>query len=238
MKILYFDCTNGVSSDMVLKALTDIGDCEKKVKTAMEGLDFTGVHVGHGHSHNGHEGHEHDHSHEPHGHGRSYKRVRSLIENSGFTDKAKECALCIYECIAKAEAKVHEETLETVHFHEVGRDEAIKNALGIGLALEMIGADKIYVSDIYDGKGTIVCSHGEIPVPVPAVMALCEECDFEFKQADVETEMVTPSGLAALMGMGAQKGTLTGKVVRETEAKGKRDTGRGGLKVYLVEEDK
>ncbi len=238
MKILYFDCTNGVSSDMVLKALTDIGNCEKKVKTAMDALDFTGKSAGHDHSHDedtGHEHHEHEHSH---GHGRSYVRVRSLIENSGFTAKSTECALCIYECIAKAEAKVHEETLETVHFHEVGRDEAIKNVLGIGMALEIIDADEIYVSDIYDGKGTIICSHGEIPVPVPAVMALREQCDFEFKQADVETEMVTPSGLAALMGMGAKKGTLTGKVIRETEAKGKRDTGRGGLKVYLTEVQK
>lgn len=180
---------------MVLNALTSLADCNMQVETAMREKVF----VTETHSYVvEHEAHAHHHEH-----GRSYHAVVEIIENSGFSSKAKETALSIYRHIAEAEAKVHGESMETIHFHEVGRDEAIKNALGIGMALEQIAPDEIYTSPIYDGKGTVVCSHGEIPVPVPAVMALREKCSYMFKQADVNMEMVTPSGLASLMGMGA-----------------------------------
>lgn len=158
----------------------------------------------HSDSHSHDHGQEHDHSHNhEHSHGRSYQEVVALIERSGFSSQAKKTARNIYGHIAEAEAKVHGATLETVHFHEVGRDEAVKNALGIGIALEAIAPDIIYTSPICDGKGTVVCSHGEIPVPVPAVMALREKCSYAFQQADINMEMVTPSGLASLMGIGA-----------------------------------
>ena len=75
----------------------------------------------------------------------------------------------------------------------------MKNALAIGMALEIIAPDKVVVSDIYDGHGTILCSHGEISVPVPAVMRFVKNA-LRLRSADVETEMVTPSGLAGLMG--------------------------------------
>lgn len=161
---------------------------------------------GNKHFHNHSDGHSHGHDHSPnheHGHGRSYQEVVALIERSGFSSQAKKTARNIYGHIAEAEAKVHGATLKTVHFHEVGRDEAVKNALGIGMALEAIAPDIIYTSSICDGKGTVVCSHGEIPVPVPAVMALREKCSYAFQQADINMEMVTPSGLASLMGIGA-----------------------------------
>lgn len=215
---------------------------------------------------------EHLHSHDHHhAHGRSWLKVREIINHSSFSDEAKQTALNIYENIAEAEASVHGETLETIHFHEVGRDEAIKNALGIGVALEAIrksgqeaGNDEdesleILTSPIYDGKGTVVCSHGEIPVPVPAVMALRAKCTYAFETADVNVEMVTPSGLASLMGIKAKPAVKTLQqileesgdenpadrlsvdaaprvsIVAETEAKGTRVTGRDGLRVYLLD---
>lgn len=254
MKILYLDCTNGVSGDMVLTALSELGDCGAEVAAKMESEDFSHSHSHHSHhSHNdadhGHNhnyagsgcvnDHDHDHAHgHIHTHGRSYSKVKELIENSSFSPFAKSTALKIYSHIAKAEASVHGAPLDTVHFHEVGRDEAIKNALGIGMALEAIAPDRVSVSTIYDGKGTITCSHGEIPVPVPAVMALREQCSYSFETADVNTEMVTPSGLAAVMGIGAQPGELTGTIIKQTEAFGKRATGRGGLKAYVTEVDR
>jgi len=225
MKILYFDCTNGISGDMVLKALMTLGECENEVSKMMDEADFT-------------RSHHHD-EHHGHHHGRSFHDVKHIIEDSEFSGKAKVYAKAIYQTIAEAEAEVHEATLETVHFHEVGRDQAIKNALGIGMALETISPDKIITSSINDGKGTIVCSHGEIPVPVPAVRAMMRKSAFTFYQVDVETEMVTPSGLAALTGIGAQPEDIeiTQKtILKSTEAKGGRDTGRGGLKVYIYEE--
>ena len=210
----------------------------------------------HLHTHEEHTHDYHDHGHGQHGHdhhhahGRSWLKVRELIDHSSFSDEAKQTALSIYQNIAEAEASVHGETLETIHFHEVGRDEAIKNALGIGMALEAIKPDEILTSPIYDGKGTVVCSHGEIPVPVPAVMALRTKCTYTFKTAEVNMEMVTPSGLASLMGIKAKPAVKTldeiltepgdtgaprVRLIAETEAKGSRDTGRDGLRVYLIE---
>ena len=241
MKILYFDCSNGISGDMLLNAVSSLSVNGPRIYEMMEKETLKG-------EHEGHDDREKHHGHS-HGHGRSFRKVREIIEDSGFSEAAKETALDIYSHIAEAEAKVHDATLETVHFHEVGRDEAVKNALAIGMALEIIAPDKVVVSDIYDGHGTILCSHGEISVPVPAVMALREKCSYVFRSADVETEMVTPSGLAGLMGIGAQTETGAGltcgtygdgllaqaKVLAETEAKGSRSTGRPGLKAYLLE---
>lgn len=252
MKTLFFDCTNGISGDMVLKALMDLSGQKKKIEEALknEHLHTHDHQTDHDHSHADHGGHHHTH-------GRSWLKVRDLINHSSFSDKAKETALSIYQNIAEAEANVHGETLETIHFHEVGRDEAIKNALGIGLALEAIcassseddhnadGSMEILTSPIYDGHGTVVCSHGEIPVPVPAVMALRAKCTYAFETADVNMEMVTPSGLASLMGIGAKPSSRNikqlqalreaGEIIAQTEAKGSRDTGRDGLRVYLLE---
>lgn len=252
MKTLYFDCKNGISGDMVLKALMYLSGRREEIEEALK--------CEHLHSHDDH--HDHHHSH-----GRSWLKVRELINHSSFSDEAKKTALNIYQNIAEAEASVHGETLETIHFHEVGRDEAIKNALGIGMALETIktrnwswrkmdeqsnyGSDadeqlKILTSPIYDGRGTVVCSHGEIPVPVPAVMALRAKCTYVFETADVNMEMVTPSGLASLMGIKAEPAIKTLQqiledprvsIIAETEAKGSRDTGREGLRVYLLEGD-
>ncbi|HIU24904.1 MAG TPA: DUF111 family protein [Candidatus Copromorpha excrementigallinarum] len=227
MKILYFDCSCGISGDMALKALMEISGREKEILGKMEETDFSGG-----------EGEKEHH----HGHGRSYSIVKKLIESSGFSSEAKKYAKEIYAHIAEAEARVHGESLDTVHFHEVGRDEAVKNALGIGMAMEAAAPDRVYASDIYDGTGTVLCSHGEIPVPVPAVMALREKSRLVFKEADVNMEMVTPSGLAGLMGIGAEPAPEDfepekGKILKKTEAKGSRDTGLGGLKVYLIESE-
>jgi len=216
---------------MVLKALMDLSGQRNAIEEALKNE--------HLHTHDDHDHHDHHHAH-----GRSWLKVRELIDHSSFSDDSKQTALSIYQNIAEAEASVHGETLETIHFHEVGRDEAVKNALGIGMALEIIEPLEIMTSPIYDGKGTVVCSHGEIPVPVPAVMALRAKCTYDFKTADVNMEMVTPSGLASLMGIKAKPAAKTLQqiledprvsIIAETEAKGSRDTGRGGLRVYLLD---
>lgn len=241
MKVLYFDCTNGISGDMLLNALMELGECRAEVEGAINNETFIHVH----HSHN--EGSTHHQDHEHINHGRSYHEVKHLIARSGFSQTARMYAAEIYRNIAEAEAQVHGESLETIHFHEVGRDQAIKNALGIGMAIERISPDRIVVSPIYDGRGTVTCSHGEIPVPVPAVRALMKRSTFTFRQADVEIEMVTPSGLAGLMGIGAQPADFgneaadnefdpdLGTIIKKTEVYGARATGRGGLKAYILQ---
>lgn len=238
-KIIYIDCTGGISGDMLTEALSRLAEqvCGKRPgKPILQHSEY--------HKHNGHDEHHENHEH----HGRSFEEVKNLIvKSTGVGANAKAFAIGIYDAIAAAEAKVHERTLETVHFHEVGRDEAIVNALGTGAALEAMGfsaggdenGEAILVSPIYDGNGFVECAHGRIPVPVPAVRAMMDKCQFTFRTAaEVNTEMVTPSGLAALMGIGAvpagEDDDYREEAAYKAEATGTRTTGRGGLKVYYI----
>ena len=211
---------------------------------------------GHEHSHGGHgeDGHGHSHGADGHHHSSmsSYQFIKGVIRHLPLPLKVRDIAEKIYKTIALAEAEVHGATLETVHFHEVGRPQAIYNAITVAMQVAEIGADRIVCSDVYDGHGTIECSHGVIPVPVPAVRAMMKNCNFNFVTADVETEMVTPSGLGMLIGIGAKPdckseggcsgkfecvGRPAGSIIAKGTGYGGRDTGRGGMEIYLIDEE-
>lgn len=247
-KILYVDCTCGISGDMALKALMELTGVEKAVQHEMEKIlcehhhHHEHEHHDYNHKHDDDHNHVHDnhdeHTHHHHHHLRTYRDVQGIINNSDLKTIEKKRALDIYAVIAKAEAQVHEATIEEVAFHEVGRAEAIKNIAGIGICMDMLGVKEVYCSPVHDGKGFIECSHGRIPVPVPAVMAMRQDCDYIFVTDDVETEMVTPSGLGVLIGIGAScvEQMPQGNLLKTVEVKGTRDIGKdGGLKVSLIE---
>ncbi|MEA4923649.1 MAG: nickel insertion protein [Eubacteriaceae bacterium] len=206
---IYIDCTNGISTDMVLNALIDLGADEKIIEEQINALGDLPHH-------------------------RGYKDIKKMLETSSADEEVKKKALLVYGAIARAEAEVHGETLDTVHFHEVGRDEAIRNIVSVAAALKVLGVDKIYCSEIHDGHGTIKCSHGIIPVPVPAVTALKKQCDHVFCEDDINTEMVTPGGLALLIGIGAVKSDPPKKIIKTGVGKGTRDIGRDGLKIHSI----
>lgn len=211
MKQLYIDCTNGISSDMLLKALFEAGGMAEPV------VIFDS---------NGKAYRSHVHT--------SYKKVCEIIRETELPDKVKEMALNIYGVIARAEAHVHGEFLETVHFHEVGRPAAISNILCICQALSSLEVDEILCSVVHDGHGTVECSHGIIPVPVPAVAAMMKDCDLQFATDDIETEMVTPSGLGVLIGIGAHcVDPMPADFSFAGIGRGTRDIGRDGLKVFV-----
>lgn len=170
---------------------------------------------------------------------RSYGEIKELIGKSSYGESAKMTALLIYGVIAKAESTVHGTEMEDIHFHEVGRNQAIENIMGISVLLEKLEIDGVRCSPIHDGKGFVQCSHGKIPVPVPAVMAMRDHCDYTFVIDDVETEMVTPSGLGILLGIGARpvSGMPRGEVLATAEVKGQRNTGKGGLTIVLVQSE-
>ncbi len=236
MKRLYIDCRNGVSGDMVPAALAGLGADLSAVKNLKI-------------SYNAGESHVHTHG-ETHDYGRSFEDVKRIIGSLPIEYTEKRTAIAIYTQIAKAEASVHGATLETVHFHEVGRDRAILNIVGVAVALAQLKGQEemeIFCSEIHDGYGFVDCAHGRIPVPVPAVRALMETCDYTFCQDDVPTEMVTPTGLAMLLGMGARyvpdfderltaetaAVSARGECVRGSVGKGGRDTGREGLIMHI-----
>lgn len=216
---LYLDCTSGISSDMLLNALIGLGGKTNESDLLRLPHERDIDHAGRHHSH------------------RSHKEIKTLIQGSELSQDVKDTSLSIYSVIAAGEAQVHGSTIEEVHFHEVGRDQAILNIVGIAVALESLDIKEIYCSAIHDGKGFTKCSHGTIPVPVPAVMAIRKNCDYVFVTEDIEQELVTPSGLGALIGIGAKYTAAVpqGKVVKTVIVKGGRDTGKEGLKATLIE---
>ena len=224
MKKIYLNCENGVSGDMVLNALIDLNEDPQAVRSEIHRISHQ---IGASHEH--HYDHEHDeHVHE-HFH-RSYSDVKHIIESIDVSSGVKAAAQQIYAVIAKAESTVHGDSLEELHFHEVGRDQAIANVVGVAVCLNELHADTVIVSDICDGHGTVKCAHGVLNVPVPAVKAMLDDCDLSYKQTEYEGEMVTPSGLAMVIGSGAVTGDKPeGIPVRTSEAFGGRRTGEHGL---------
>ncbi len=225
---LYIDCTNGVRGDMLCQCLTELCDNDSFVKEQQklvsdelhhEEQHQTGSEHGHHHSHS----HEHSHS-QPYTH-RSFQSILTLLSDCQIDNAVKALTLKIYTILAIAEAEVHGETLETVHFHEVGRPQAILNMVGIAAGLIAIDPGKVYCSKVIDGIGTVHCAHGEIPIPVPAVRAMMNTSSLPFGTQEIEMEMVTPTGLAALLAMephyidNQPKET---QVLKTTEAKGTR----------------
>lgn len=224
MKTIYLHCENGVSGDMVLNALTDLTDDPQAVHSEIHRISHE---IGHAHTHHNHEHHhEHEHSHFH----RSYNEVKNIIDVADIDNEVKAAAQQIYAVIAKAESAVHGDSLEELHFHEVGRDQAIANVLGVALCINALRADHITVSEICDGHGTVQCAHGILEVPVPAVRAMLDNCNLVYRQTEYEGEMVTPSGLAMVIGIGAVTGDEPmGEPVRKAEAFGGRRVGEHGL---------
>lgn len=214
MKKLYIDCSNGIGGDMLFRALVELGADEEYIRSQIPDMG--------------------DDSEEPHH--RSFSDIRDILSTVG-DESVRIISERIYSVIAEAEAEVHGESLENVHFHEVGRNEAVRNISGTAAAVVSLGIDEVFCSEIHDGHGEIRCSHGIIPVPVPAVRAMMRKSSLSFvTDEDVDTEMVTPTGLAVLTGLGAveRERSVIADDALSAEVRGMRDTGRkGGLKVYI-----
>lgn len=208
-------------------------------------------HHDHEHHHHDHE-HGHGHSHEhTHGHGHSHEHahrtlseIRNLIMGSDLEDAVKETAMDIFYVIAEAEAKVHGKPVEEVGFHEVGAIDSIVDICGAAVCLHLLGVEQVYCSVVREGTGFIMCQHGQLPVPVPAVANMMPDSGIIVKQTDeVHTELVTPTGFGILKGTKALCGTMPEMMVERVGLGfGKRDVGRlNGLRaIYgtiLDEED-
>ncbi|MCU4740212.1 nickel pincer cofactor biosynthesis protein LarC [Natronoglomus mannanivorans] len=165
------------------------------------GHDHGHSHDDHGHSHDGH-GHSHDgHVHaEGHGPHRSYREVVELVEELDLEPDVERDALAIFELLGEAEAAVHGTDLEETHFHEVGADDAIADIVGATLLLADLEPDRIVTTPLSTGGGTVSMSHGEYPVPTPAVVELAERADWSFRGGPdgIERELLTPTGAAIL----------------------------------------
>ena len=164
----------------------------------------------HHHDHNEHEHHHedehvhcHEHAHEHahdhnghHHHHRSLADVTAIIDGSQLSDGAKRRALAIFTALAAAEAKAHGKTPETVMFHEVGAVDSIVDVCSVAICLDDLGIENIVVESLSEGHGTIRCAHGLMPIPVPAVVNLCQAGNIALTPAPVTGELVTPTGAA------------------------------------------
>ena len=131
-----------------------------------------------------------------------------LLMKVKLTKKAKDLAKRIFLRVAKAESKVHNETLENVHFHEVGAIDSIVDIIGTAILLCKINPDIIYSSVVNDGYGFIECAHGMISVPVPATSEIFAASNAITRQIDVDTELVTPTGAAIIAEIASEFTTM------------------------------
>jgi uncharacterized protein (TIGR00299 family) protein len=218
MKALFLDCISGISGDMTVGALcdlgvtpsalewelskVDLGGChmhfEREKRNGIEGIKFS-IHEGATHSR------EHDHDGK-HGHGRRHAEIRKLIEGSGLSDFVKRHALSIFQRIAIAEGKIHGMPPDEVHFHEVGALDSIADIVLACAGIEALGVEKVLVSHLHEGTGWIDCAHGRFPIPSPATLEILK--GVPIRQIDEPFEFITPTGAAILAEFGTSFGSM------------------------------
>lgn len=122
--------------------------------------------------------------------------ILAILDSSTLSEPVRERAEEIFTVIAEAEAKAHGETVETVHFHEVGAVDSIVDVVAAAWCLDDLAIDDVYVSPLAEGEGHVRCAHGVLPIPVPAVANICEAHGLVLRRAHRKGELVTPTGAA------------------------------------------
>jgi len=197
LKTLYFDCFAGISGDMVLGALVDLGADRDALLAALETLPVEGFKLLFERANkNGIEAtHAIVETDEDHHH-RGLSKIISIIDGSGVSGKARQLAKDIFTRLGKAEAEIHGVDIEEIHFHEVGALDAIVDIVGAAVALDLIGAEAVIGSPVRTGFGTVRCAHGDYPIPAPATALLLR--DVPVYAGELEGEWSTPTGAAIL----------------------------------------
>ena len=238
-RILYFDCFNGASGDMILGALLDAGlplddlrgalgslavDASVSVKRVLRaGVSATKFVV----DDKGHRAHEHGHPHEhghahghDHGHGttavaqhahRSLAEINRLLERSALSPSAQARAKELFTRLGEVEAAIHQMPLEKIHLHEVGELDSIIDIAGAVFALEWFHADHIISSPLNVGGGMVHSAHGNFPVPAPATVKLLEGAPVY--SSGVQHELVTPTGALLVTGYASSYGPVPAMTV-------------------------
>jgi uncharacterized protein (TIGR00299 family) protein len=135
------------------------------------------------------ESHKHEHEHT-----RGLTEIRQIISASAISKSAKKTAIRIFEALGHAEAKIHNTSLEAVHFHEVGAVDALVDIVCAAVGVEALDVDEIICSPLNVGGGMVKCAHGTFPVPAPATVELLG--DAPVYSSGLQAELVTPTGAA------------------------------------------
>ncbi len=207
MAVLYYECFAGISGDMNLAALIDLGVDLPYLHRQLAKLNLPdqfdlNVSTGQKNSIYGckvdvvvhsHQADGHDHAH---GAARTYKQIVELIESSALSQRVKRDSIAIFEIIARAEAKMHNIDYLDIHFHEVGALDSIIDIVATAICMDYLDVDKIVVSDIEVGSGFVDCAHGKLPIPAPATAEIL--LGYQIVQNVKGYEMTTPTGAAII----------------------------------------
>ncbi|HWR43631.1 nickel pincer cofactor biosynthesis protein LarC [Sporomusa sp.] len=207
-KIIYLDCFAGISGNMLLGALIDIGAPEELLRAELAKLPVTGYELSITRVDKGgisalyldvqvdDSGHHH----------RNLADIVGIIDHSALTPAVKETSKRIFTRLAEVEARVHGVPIDEIHFHEVGAVDSIVDIIGVAWTLDYLGVEQIYASRLHVGSGFVKCCHGLIPVPAPATAELLR--GIPFYQGDIAKELVTPTGAAVLATLGEGYGPM------------------------------
>jgi len=198
MKIISYDCFSGISGDMNLGAMIDLGIDKTYLINELNKLNLKGweliVQKDQRHGINGTKvtvrqtRHEHAHRH--------LADIEQIINGSTLDTKTKELSRKIFMKIAVAEASVHGIPIEQVHFHEVGAVDSIIDVVGAAICFNALKVDGVHVSTVELGSGFVKCDHGKLPVPAPATAEIIK--GLPVKKGGVDFEATTPTGAAIL----------------------------------------
>jgi len=248
---LYIEGACGISGDMTVAALLDLGgsrdkldavlkslhlegfDCHisRKLSYSIAGCDFD-VHL-HCHEHH-HEEHYHEHHHEH----RRLSDVYEIIDRGEMTGRARALAKKIFLIVAEAESRAHGCPVEEVHFHEVGAVDSIVDIISAAVLIDDLGIENVIVDGLNEGRGFVTCQHGSLPVPVPAVLNIAEKYGIILRPTANDGEMVTPTGIAIAAAVKtSEKLPAACKVLKTGIGLGKRDFGHANfLRVMIIED--
>lgn len=249
---LYFECYSGISGDMAVAAMLDLGADQSKLMDVLDSLPLDGYSVRisrrmrsgldvmdfdvvldeDNHDHDMgylygdvHEGHHHHH----HLH-RGMAEITDIISKGRMTDGARSIAMRIFSILAEAEARAHGVPVEEVHFHEVGAVDSIVDIVSLAVCIDDLSPEGVCFSDLYEGTGTVRCQHGVLPVPVPAVTNIVSDHGLRMRITSSQGEFVTPTGAAFAAAVGTcdpPTGPFT--ISRTGMGAGKRETDRSGI---------
>ncbi len=207
MKLAYFDCFSGISGDMVLGALVDAGADITRIevelrklavsswtisaeKVKRKGIGATYVRV--------ETSEQTKHRHLSH--------ILGIIDDAGLAPRVAQRARTIFECLGEAEARIHQTSIEKVHFHEVGAVDAIVDIVGACVGFELLGIEEFACGPINVGAGRVNTAHGILPVPAPATADMLRQAPTY--STGIEKELATPTGAAILAGTTTKYGPL------------------------------
>lgn len=213
-KIAYFDCFSGISGDMTLGVLVDLGLKPEILKDELSKLNLDGYKINfnkvqkHGITATKVDIEFEDHDHH---HGRHLSDIIKLISESQLNDDIKTIAKKIFTKLGEAEAKVHNVDIEKIHFHEVGAVDSILDIVGSAIGINILGIDKIFSSPLPLGQGFAKSSHGVIPIPAPATVELLR--GIPAKPTEIYAELVTPTGAAIISTLAEDFGPMPNMVI-------------------------